>query len=594
MSSEELLEETTDRTDYVKALLSKLRSKMKSPIHDLDKAKVVRRFFVELRNVLSMDNKDMRIARVVFCDHICEFIISKHETVLSYGIILDAFFRCIVPILRSAQYRQLLSKQLLYGDGIPFTMAVLRKYHSDPNITIQGIEIVAALVEFIAGMESYSSARDKSRGVGRPPQLSSGSGDVGAGRKKVDGRSKSADEFIHQVIMHGGSSVIPGLLCRYTELRNELCVRRLSFCLHFLLGHSQANFAIRVATYDNWTPLRSLCAVLKWSTLDVALAAAAVLLGLLTSSPIVTDQCIYMGGLSGLASVMLDVSDLDVPGEWLRGSLMQVQSYTQRMAMSMSDQDEDDIANFSLAVERLLDRRSTVQEVVAGPAPGAAGSRAVLGGGAVDETDAVLQSASRLVSALEQQPAAGFWPELPAEDPHHFDGSVLDRLKSGPLVDHAGPDYDTEQLNPPPPKKEKRDKKKPKKKQLGTKKPFVGEFNPKNTAAAGIVAGAGQPSSSTLSEADAALTQTNALNNIAETLFATAATKREGEAAALNEQEGEGESGLEGGDKGAGGQPSSQESTSAPFNPDSAVAKLNYAERLQVMILQVQSMNESE
>ena len=46
---------------------------------------------------------------------------------MQYGILVDSFFRCMLPVLRSSQFRLLQSKQLLYADGIPFTFAVLRK-----------------------------------------------------------------------------------------------------------------------------------------------------------------------------------------------------------------------------------------------------------------------------------------------------------------------------------------------------------------------------------------------------------------------------------------------------------------------------------
>ena len=60
-------------------------------------------------------------------DHLCDFVISKQDTFLHFGILVDSFFRCMLPVLRSAPFRALQAKQLLYADGIPFTFAVLRK-----------------------------------------------------------------------------------------------------------------------------------------------------------------------------------------------------------------------------------------------------------------------------------------------------------------------------------------------------------------------------------------------------------------------------------------------------------------------------------
>ena len=100
------------------------------------------------------------------------------------------------------------------------------------------------------------------------------------------------------------------------------------------------------------------------------------------------------------------------------------------MGEAMSDDDEEDIGAFSLAVEKIMDRRQTRRSVVAGPMPGAAGSGAVLGGagrggtdagggvaghGDGDNADAILASAHALAAALQESAEVGYFPELPDE-----------------------------------------------------------------------------------------------------------------------------------------------------------------------------------
>jgi len=86
-------------------------------------------------------------------------------------------------------------------------------------------------------------------------------------------------------------------------------------------------------------------------------------------------------------------------------------------------------------------------------------------------------------------------------------------------VAEAGPDYDVDQLDPPPPKP--KPKKNQKKKVFNAiVKPFVGEYNPKNAVATSEA----QAQAQAALHADEALTQTNALNTIATTLFAAPPT----------------------------------------------------------------------
>jgi hypothetical protein len=159
------------------------------------------------------------------------------------------------------------------------------------------------MVEFIASLGYFASSRcgggaDGGAAAGgqgarmiKPPSLAGSNPAANSKQtKRGDKREKTGEEFTHQVIMHGGPSVVPALLSKYAEDGNELCVRRLCFCLHFLLGHSSPDFAVRVAHQDNWSCLRALCKVVRWSSLDVALSAAAVLCGILASSGAVADQ----------------------------------------------------------------------------------------------------------------------------------------------------------------------------------------------------------------------------------------------------------------------------------------------------------------
>ncbi len=660
----------------------KLRTKLSKEVDTPGRAKLIKKYFNELRQMIMMDSVEEghKLIRLIYCDHFFEYTISKHESILYFAVLADGMLRCLLPILRINTWTKLFSKQLLYSDGIAFFMACIRKFHLEPNVTTQCVEVMSVLVDFMIAMKN-NNEKTSSKNVKNlaksllTPNISEkealGRSKKSLNQPKLVGSSghRSFDDFLHQIILHGGATLFPALLVKYVLnsnnnnnnnsrgnsnlMKNEVCIRRLLFINHFIIHshQSQPELAIRIATTDNCSTLQAIlrCMTSHPSDIgtnrtggistDLVLAATTLLLGLMASSPVVTECLIQMDALTILSSALvqhLNSFDISVPKSWLTKALdntllVRSQIFHDYGIPSADEIEEGTVGGsqgFELepSLQSLSDSLNSVtrslQEAVAIRVKHIKNNKIhkenddsmmELGGGGDGRGDKhMIKTKDNSFSIAQEEKALE--DELDRELPYELDytassaldreddsyylkvsgvpgeaeiaarakkESVLGRLKFGVLAAHAGADFDPTIMDPKDPPAHPasttttttvpgRNDKKVKK---GNKN--IKNSNSKDKKGGMIVVDEEKEKGQ---EGEEILTKVGVVKSIAEKLFIM-----DGLGPGVHDTEDEVD---------ANQGTTTTSSGAASDTVDSAVSKLNYVERLHVMIMQVQQQQQ--
>jgi hypothetical protein len=168
----------------------------------------------------------------------------------------------------------------------------------------QGAEVARYFNEDVVSSYSSSSHRQKLREIIKLPVNS------------------LAQDCVHQMLLHGAGVILVRLLQYSLAASSEIAARRSIWCIRFLLLDTPPSLAAKVAKYDHYACVTALAPQLQ-STSKLARVEAAVLLTAMLSADVeVCGVLTSIGGWDDMSSVLAQNAELvHVPAHWLQGSL---------------------------------------------------------------------------------------------------------------------------------------------------------------------------------------------------------------------------------------------------------------------------------
>jgi hypothetical protein len=611
----------------VQVCVQKLHTKLSKPVDSLGRAKLIRKHFANLRDYLDKDPENAPLAQVLVKDGLLAFCLSKQESLLRYSVLTDSYFRCLLLLMRhrDAGIKNTFIAHLLRVNLLPFTLVALRTYPLVMNVIMQATETVTRALEYLSG-------REKARAAAGGPTRDSGSSEDSVGF------------YMQQLVIYGASTSFPRLLSLWAENSDMIYTRRMIYCLHFLQLHSTPELTLRISTSDNWAPVRALVHILRTMEIpDVCVPAGVLLLGLMSSNMVVADQVVQLSAVDDLYGTLTSAgaAAAKVPIAWLDGAQqnllqLRVRRVPGHMAPAQPSRLEGVVQDMRERALTATDKSYIERKLQANRGAATNGTPgAPLAPDHQRQQQPGLVASAWLSSGSESkwgENGNGFWPEALKQD--EVEPPVMRRLLHGPMAKSAGKTFDANALE----KKMAADRSQAAAKERAREKLLADRVQKRNLAASrrhvkgygkklygdGI---GGKPDPATLvATAGGALPlrdnpplqpllpQPSQLANVAETLFgslndeiarqgARTPRSRPGSASLQQQQQKQQRVGSSGSPDGpeasfyaaaglsgdaAGGHDDTNSPDRADEGPLSAVDKLNYAERLQVMILQCQ------
>jgi len=358
----------------------------------------------ELRSLLHADGPRLDVTRTLARTNFIELITTNVSTLLRFENVTDECLRVLVPLTRlssdafrggagtgadagaaaseaaTAALQQDIMAQILRHGGVVFVLLALRGYmNSSLGVRLQGLELLAALLEYCAlgasedvsaaGAGSVSAASEAVAAPASPAASPSGargrrvqSPSTGQTRYDYSGAearryasatdgnpfgsaaakqalrslvalpdNQMALDAVHQLLLHGAGVVLVRLLRFSSAARSEVSVRRAVWCLRFLVLGTPTSLAFKIASFDQYACIRDLATQLRAAGLTTRLEAAVLLTGLLASHVEVAAALTRLGGWDDLSSVLAQNAEhVCAPPAWLSCSLDNIRVLGQR------------------------------------------------------------------------------------------------------------------------------------------------------------------------------------------------------------------------------------------------------------------------
>lgn len=256
-------------------IVDKIVKKLQKKINSLDKAKLIVRSVRELHTILSSAD-DVTSIDVLYNCNICGYLMASYSKLMKYGILVDVSLRCLLPLVRQKS-NTLLLHQIVNHGSVVFSLSALRNFESEQSIRVQALELLSTSIDYVTA-------------------------------KTPDGLS--VHDMIHQIIVNGGTSILPQLFSYYCELKTDIaCIRRVMGCLSFLLLLAPPGWIMIVVSSSNWSCVRSIANVLRGNSdfpVDAKIESAELMIGLIAYSPIAGDKLHAFSAVDEMNSVLIN------------------------------------------------------------------------------------------------------------------------------------------------------------------------------------------------------------------------------------------------------------------------------------------------
>jgi len=337
--------------------------------NNIDLANSLLKVLSNLRSLLNSDNTNFELMEVVANSKFVELIMSNVSSLLRYENVTDECLRVLAPLTRAAigNYdnvnkdvliiQRKIMFQMFNSGGIVFVLLALRGYmNTSLGVRLQGLEILSAILEYIALTESDPNMKSNNielegiplktdrpmspgftgtdyqgtehpRYAGNDAKSSYGSNDHRQQLREVIELPNNSlvQDCIHQMLLHGAGVVLVRLLQYSVASTSEISARRTIWCLQFLLLGTPPSFAVKVGKYDHYACIIALTSQLHASSKVARLEAASLLTALLSADVEICGALTKMGGWDELSGVLAQNAELiHIPSHWLHGSLRNI------------------------------------------------------------------------------------------------------------------------------------------------------------------------------------------------------------------------------------------------------------------------------
>jgi hypothetical protein len=146
-----------------------------------------------------------------------------------------------------------------------------------------------------------------------------------------------SQDSVHQLLLHGAGVVLVRMLQFSVSAASEVSIRRSIWCLRFLVLDTPASLACKIASYNQFACLTALATQLCASSEAIRMEAATLLTAMLSSHVDVAVALTQKGAWNDLSSVLARCAEhISVPSHWLSGSLENIRKLSQVEVGSMS------------------------------------------------------------------------------------------------------------------------------------------------------------------------------------------------------------------------------------------------------------------
>jgi len=93
--------ESSNISEQIKFIVEKITSKLQKPIENLGRAKLIVRYILQLKAIITQHEKDSDLLiELIHSYNIFGYLIVSYNKLARYGILIDETLRCILPLLR--------------------------------------------------------------------------------------------------------------------------------------------------------------------------------------------------------------------------------------------------------------------------------------------------------------------------------------------------------------------------------------------------------------------------------------------------------------------------------------------------------------
>ena len=267
--------------------------------------------FRTLRKIVIGDDQKQQTVKELLKADLIEVVLTNAPVILRFVEVTDEATRVIIALSRTFDNALALQviKSLFENGAIIFVVLAMKAHMLvSQSIRVQGLELLARLLEYV----KEGDTKRASRGCG-----------LGASTEHVSSHAKDA---VHQMLLHGAAAILVRLLTYSIDSASETAMRRSIYCMKFLVVRTPSQMALKLATYDNYSAVRSLCKTFDGTKTKAAqLDAASLLVCFLSSSVEVAEMITSMGAWDQLSvTLATNAETINVPNEWLLGSLQSI------------------------------------------------------------------------------------------------------------------------------------------------------------------------------------------------------------------------------------------------------------------------------
>ena len=265
--------------------------------------------FRTFRKLVTGDNEKQAILRELLKHDFIGVVLTNAPVILRFVEATDEATRAIITMTRTSD--DALTSQVikrLFENGAVIFVVLAMKAHmlASQSIRVQGLELLTRMLEFVKKEHN----RGESKGV------------TGTGEYPKQ-ESSYVRDAVHQMLLHGAAAILVRLLSYSMDSASETAMRRSIYCMQFLVLETPPQMTLKLATYDNYSSVRSLCkAFVGTKTRTAQLEAASLLTGFLSSSVSVAELITTLGAWDHLSVILAtNAESIRMPKEWLVGSL---------------------------------------------------------------------------------------------------------------------------------------------------------------------------------------------------------------------------------------------------------------------------------
>ena len=363
-----------EMTGLLDDLLSK-RASMTMP-GNLDGPHKVLHYLQTIRGCLNVDGPHCDVPVTLLRCGFIESFMRNAPTALRFDTVVDEALRLLIGLTRIKieDIATSIVSKLFANGGLVFCILALKSYmRQSSNIRIQALELMTILLSFVS-TSSTSKTDSMPSGVEIEDKEDKGEKEGQEDDKnhvnktnngvtftalrhtptenKTDSSNKMVQDCIHQILLHGAAALFIRLLAINANNKNDIGIKRAIFCLQFLLYETPKQMTLKVASYDNYSCVRTLCALLESSSRNTKGDVSILLTAFLSTSKEVAKLITSLGAWNHLSTVLVQHSEsIKVPPSWLEGaleSIRNVDDVAQGPASAITNKNNDNNKNKGL------------------------------------------------------------------------------------------------------------------------------------------------------------------------------------------------------------------------------------------------------